>query len=147
MRNVFQQGSPKNKCVLVELDMKRWQVQGERQPSWGMMGRWTEEVRLPPLGLDSSFSLPSSSWLFTTCASPWSRQSPGWLSAVPAERGREMNLHGTAPFHAELRQVVVSFGPIKVFLIYFCLWNNSLANYVVSSDFQTCWDFAWTILS
>lgn len=48
MRNAFLQRSPKNKCVLVELDMKRWRVQGERQPSWGMMGGWTEEVRLPP---------------------------------------------------------------------------------------------------
>lgn len=66
--------------------MKRWQCRGSVSPpgAWWVDGQ--RRFGFPPLGLDFSFSLPSSSWLFTTGASPWSRRSPGWLSAVPAER-------------------------------------------------------------
>lgn len=87
-RDAFQQGSPKYKCLL-ELDMKKWQVQRERQPSWGKMGRWTEKVCTPP-SLKIRLFFSWFSWLFTTGASPWSLRSPGWLSAVPAERWREL---------------------------------------------------------
>lgn len=125
-------------------------MQGERQPSWGMMGRWAEEVGLTPS--DWRFIFP---YCLLPACSPQvrlpdlSNHLAGFLQRLQGERRGVGLPSGTRRCHY-LQLIVcfflfctkqlllmlscgmfVSFGLIKVFLL-FCL-QKSLENYVVSS--------------